>query len=155
MKQLLAIVFVIYAGVGLTFADAQAPPTATASKGSSVSQAIKQLEYDLADAIKSGDPEKVGQIIADDWTGIGYDGSKATKQSFLADVKAGRDKVESVELGPMDVKVLGNVAVVQGSDTEKSFTNGMDTSGKWVWMDVVVKRDGTWFVVRSQSVRLQ
>jgi hypothetical protein len=55
----------------------------------------------------------------------------------------------------MDVKVLGNVAVVQGSDTEKSLTNGKDTSGKWVWMDVFVKREGAWVVVRSQSAMVQ
>jgi hypothetical protein len=54
----------------------------------------------------------------------------------------------------MDVKVLGNVAIVQGSDTEKSTMNGKDTSGKWVWMDVFVKRDGKWVAVRSQAARV-
>jgi hypothetical protein len=55
----------------------------------------------------------------------------------------------------MDVKVLGNVAIVQGSDTEKSVTNGQDSSGKWVWMDVFVKRDGKWQAVRSQSAQVK
>jgi hypothetical protein len=59
--------------------------------------------------------------------------------------------MESFEIGPMDVKVLGNVAVVQGSDTEKSSYKGKDTSGKWIWMDVFVKRDGKWVAVRSQD----
>ena len=64
-------------------------------------------------------------------------------------------KLESFEFGPMDVKVLGNVAVVQGSDTEKSTTNGKDSSGKWVWMDVFVKRGDKWVAVRSQSAMLK
>ena len=81
-------------------------------------------------------------------------GSKMTKQGFLADLKSGRDKAQSVEIGPMDVKVLGNVAIVQGSDTEKSVMNGKDTSGKWVWMDVFVKREGKWVAVRSQAARV-
>ena len=55
----------------------------------------------------------------------------------------------------MDVKVLGNVAVVQGSDTEKSSAGGKDTSGKWVWMDVFVKREGKWVAVRSQSAMVK
>jgi len=42
----------------------------------------------------------------------------------------------------MEVKVLGNIAVVQGSDTEKSSMSGKDTSGKYAWMDVFVKRGG-------------
>ena len=41
--------------------------------------------------------------------------------------------------------------MVQGSDTEKSSYKGKDTSGKWIWMDVFVKRDGKWVAVRSQD----
>jgi hypothetical protein len=55
----------------------------------------------------------------------------------------------------MDVKVLGDVTVVQGSDTERSVTNGKDSSGKWVWMDVFVKRGDTWVAVRSQSAMVK
>ena len=55
----------------------------------------------------------------------------------------------------MDVKVLGRAAVVQGGDTEKSMANGKDTSGKWVWMDVFVMRDGKWVAVRSQSAMVK
>ena len=116
-----------------------------------MSQTIKQLEHDWVDAAKAGDRNRLSQLLADDWTGIGYDGSKETKQSLLADMKSGASKLESFEFGPMDVKVLGNVAVVQGSDTEKSTANRKYTSGKWVWMDVFVKRDGKWLAVRSQS----
>jgi hypothetical protein len=53
------------------------------------------------------------------------------------------------------VKVLGNVAVVQGGDTEKSTIGGKDTSGQWVWMDVFEKRDGKWLAVRSQSAKVK
>ena len=71
------------------------------------------------------------------------------------DVKSGSNKLETFEMGPMDVKVLGSVAVVQGSDTEKSTTDGKDTSGKFSWMDVFVKRDGKWVAVRSQLAKVK
>ncbi len=151
MNKLAGAVLLVSACVGLAFAQTQTPP----AKGPSVAQAIKQLEHDWTDAAKAGDTDKLSQILADDWTGIGYDGKKATKQSILADVKSGANKMESFEFGPMDVKVLGSVAVVQGSDTEKSTTGGKDSSGKWVWMDVFAKRDGKWVAVRSQSAKLQ
>jgi ketosteroid isomerase-like protein len=138
--------------MGLAFADT---PSATApAKSASTSDSIKQIEHDWTEATIAGDFDKVSQIIADDWAGISFDGSKMTKQGFLADLKSGKDKAQSVEIGPMDVKVLGNVAIVQGSDTEKSITNGKDSSGKWVWMDVFVKRDGKWVAVRSQAARV-
>ena len=136
---------------GLVFAQAPNAP----AKGPTVSDGVKQLEHDWVDAMKAGDADKLSQIIADDWTGLSYDGKKSTKKSYLADLKSGASKVESFEFGPLDVKVLGNVAVVQGSDTEKSTTNGKDSSGKWVWMDVFVKRGDKWVAVRSQSALLK
>jgi ketosteroid isomerase-like protein len=114
-------------------------------------ETLKQLERDWTAAQKAGDVEKLSQIIADDWTGLGYDGAKSTKQQVLNDVKGGQSKIASIELGPMDVKLIGAVAIVQGSDTEKSSFKGKDTSGKWVWTDVFEKRNGKWQAVRSQG----
>jgi hypothetical protein len=108
-----------------------------------------------AEAQKNRDIEKLSQILADDWSGLGSDGARTTKKDSLNDVKSGSNKLESIEMGPMDVKVIGTVAIVQGSDTEKSSNKGKDTSGKWVWMDVFVNRDGKWQAVRSQSAMVK
>jgi uncharacterized protein (TIGR02246 family) len=146
--KLVAAVLLVSACVGLTLAQSQTPP----AKGPSVAEAVKQIEHDWVDAVKAGDADKVSEILADDWIGIGYDGVRETKKKHLAEMKSGTAKLESFEFGPMDVKVLGSVAVVQGSNTEKSTTaDGKDSSGKYAWMDVFVKRDGRWVIVRSQS----
>jgi len=150
MKKLAGAVLFVCVFVGLVLA--QSPK---AAKGPSVADAVKQLEHDWTDAMKAGDTEKLSQILADDWTGLGNDGKKSTKQSYVADVKSGKSKLESFEFGPMDVKVLGQVAVVQGSDTEKSMTDGKDSSGKWVWMDVFAKRGDKWVAVRSQTAMVK
>jgi hypothetical protein len=150
MKKIAGVVLLLGLCVGLVFARPR-PAAATAS----TADAVKQLEHDWVDAAKAGDTDKLGAILADDWVGLEYDGSKETKKSALADVKSGKSKLESLDFGPMDVKVLGIVAVVQGSDTEKSTFNGKDTSGKWVWMDVFAKRDGKWVAVRSESTKLK
>ncbi|HXY02936.1 MAG TPA: nuclear transport factor 2 family protein [Terriglobales bacterium] len=135
------------------FVQASAQTSAPAAKSPSVSQSLKQLESDWADATKAADTAKLDEILGDDWLAIGYgaEGGKQTKKGYIDAVKSGSIKVESFEMGPMDVKVFGNVAVVQGSDTEKSTANGKDSSGKYVWMDVFAKRDGKWVAVRSQS----
>jgi ketosteroid isomerase-like protein len=121
----------------------------------SPAEAVKQLERDWSEAQKTRDIDKLSQIIADDWSGLGYDGAKSTKKDLLNDVKSGTSKLETFEIGPMDVKVIGTIAIVQGSDTEKSSSKGKDTSGKWVWMDVFVNRDGKWQAVRSQSAMVK
>jgi len=125
------------------------------SQASGTADAIKQLERDWVNAQKAGDVAKLGQILADDWIGLGFDGAKSTKKQSLDNIKSGANKLDSFEIGPMDVQVIGNVAIVQGSDTEKSSFKGKDTSGKWVWMDVFAMREGKWQAVRSQSAMVK
>src|SRR5215469_11168037 len=110
MKRLFGALLTL--GIGaLTLADT---PLATGGEGTV--ETLTQLERDWADAEKAGDSEKIGRMVADDWTGVDNDGRKLTKEQLMAHIKGG--KALSVELGPMDVKVLGDAAVVQGSDTE-------------------------------------
>jgi ketosteroid isomerase-like protein len=153
MKKFAGAILLVCACAGLAIARPQTP--AAPAKAPSVSDAIKQLEHDWYEASKAGDADKLSAIIADDWVSIEFDGTKMTKKSLLADMKSGAEKMESFEVGPIDVKVMGNVAVAQGSDTEKSTTNGKDTSGKWVWMDVFVKRGDKWVAVRSQAAMVK
>jgi ketosteroid isomerase-like protein len=151
MKRLAVGALLVCACVGMVFAQSREEVPATHGSGPNVAQGVKQLEHNWLDAMKAGDTDKLSSIMADDWVGIGFGDGKATKQSYLADVKSGASKMESFEIGPMEVMVLGDIAVVQGSDTEKSSYKGKDTSGKWIWMDVFVMRDGKWVAVRSQD----
>ena len=59
------------------------------------------------------------------------------------------------ELGPMDVQVFGNVAAAHGSVTEERIRDGKDTSGEFVWMDLLEKRGGKWVIVRSAGARVK
>ena len=54
----------------------------------------------------------------------------------------------------MKVRVFGNTAICAGSDTEKSTYKGKDSSGKYVWTDVFVNRNGKWRAVASQSAKV-
>lgn len=153
MKKFAGAILLVCACAALAFARPQG--AAAPAKAPSVSDAIKQLERDWIDAAKAGDADKLGAIIADDWMGIQADGAVWSKKTELNSVKSGESKLESVEIGPMEVKVMGSVAVCQGSDTEKSSAKGKDTSGKYVWMDVFVKRGDKWVAVRSQSAMVK
>jgi ketosteroid isomerase-like protein len=147
MKAFAVAVLLISASAGVI---AQTPAT----KGPSASATVKQLEKDWTEASKANDMDKLGAILADDWTGIGPDGKTLSKQAYLDMYKSGKSKTETIEIGSMEVKVLGNVAVVQGTDTEKSSFDGKDSSGKYAWMDVFAKRDGKWVAVRSQTAHV-
>jgi len=142
----------ICAAAGLVYAQAkQAPATPAKTAGPSVSDSVKQLEREWSDAMVAKDTEKLNQILADDWTSLGPDGVIQNKKQFLAAVKGGDYTLSSFDFGPMEVKVIGSIAIVQGSDTEKSMTKGKDSSGKFLWMDVFANRGGKWQAVRSQN----
>jgi Domain of unknown function (DUF4440) len=149
MEKLVAAALFACVCVGLVSAN---PPEAS-SNGSSVADTLKQLEQDLGDAMVAVDAGKLNQILADDWEAIGISGKVSTKESVLANLKSGKDKLESFEIGSMDVKVVGNVAAVHGSVTEKRSWDGKDNSGQFIWMDLLQKRGDKWVVVRSAGVR--
>jgi ketosteroid isomerase-like protein len=151
MKALMKTVLVL---VGcMLFNPALAQPTKPASEASSVADTIKQLVRDWCDAMITDDLDKLNRIIADDWTD-GYPGKLSTKSSFLNYVKSGKHKLEACEFGPMDVKVLGNVAVLQASLTERRLKDGKVDNVRIACMDVFEKRGDRWVVVRSQAHKL-
>jgi ketosteroid isomerase-like protein len=124
------------------------------SKDPVVINAVKQVGQDMGDAMVAGDMDKLNQIFADDWATVGSAGKTSTKQDFLSDLKSGKHKLTWFENGPTDVQVFGDVAVAQGSVKEKRTDDGKDTSGQFVWMDLLKKRDGKWAVVRSAGARV-
>ena len=151
MKNLVWTVLLVCACVGL----GTGPGRMAAAQNPGVAEHVKQLELDWVKAEQAGDVTRLGEILARDWMGIGPAGSRRNRQQYLDVVKGGRYKLESFETGPIDVKVLGNVAVAQGSDIEKSTTDGKDSNGKYVWTDVYAERGGKWQAVRSHVSKVK
>jgi ketosteroid isomerase-like protein len=144
MKALMKTVVVLLGCVSLDPVLAQ-PPKAPA-RAPSVYDTIMQLSHEWGDAEMASDVDKVNQIIADDWT-ADYPGHLITKAAVLSDVRSGKGKLLSYELGPHEVTAFGDVAVVQGSVTERRV--GADAILHVAYLDVWTKRGGKWLVVRS------
>jgi len=151
MRKLATFFLLACATAGIIYAQATKPATTAATAKPSVADTVKQLEHDWTDAAIAKDADKLGAVLADDWTELEPDGTMETKAQSLADLKSGKGTLTSFDFGPMSVKVVGNTAIVQGTDTEKSTTKGKDSSGKYVWMDVFMLRNGKWQAVRSVS----
>lgn len=144
MKALTKMVLVLVGCVSLAPALAQPAKAPAADPG--VTDTINQIARDWGNAEIASDVDTLNQIIADDWVS-GYPGKSSTKASFLAAVKTGAHKLLFFELGPQDVRVFGNVAVVQGSVTERRV--GRVGTFHAAYMDVFENRGGKWKVVRS------
>jgi ketosteroid isomerase-like protein len=153
MKKLTTLVLFACVCVGLVLADspkARFSPKAPFNDPTDLAT-IKQIERELGDATVTVDIEKLNQIYADDFAIIGSSGKILTKESILQQIESGKYKLVSYELGPIDVQVLGNVAVGHGAVTEKRIADGKDLSVELVYMDLFEKRAGKWVLVRSDS----
>jgi ketosteroid isomerase-like protein len=150
MKKLIAPVLSTCVCVGVVLAGPAQP-----SKDPAAVNAVKQLEQDMGDAMVRVDIDKLNQIYADDFATVGSSGRIITKKDLLRDFESFHDKLESFENGPIDVQVFGDVAVAYASVIEKRIRDGKDTSGEFVWMDLLEKRAGKWVVVRSAGARLK
>ena len=134
--------------MGVAFAG---PPPPHSCKDLTAVHAIEQLEQDMGDAMVRVDIDRLNQIYADDFSMLGSSGKIITKQSILQQVSSGKYKLESYELGPIDVQALGNVAVCHGAVTEKRIADGKDVHVELVYMDRFEKRAGKWLLVSSDS----
>jgi len=119
-----------------------------------VVESIKQFEREIGDAMVARNIEKLSRTYADDWATIASSGKIFTKESLLDDLKSGKHKLVSFENGPMNVRVLGDVAVVQASVNEKRIQDGKDISGAFVFMDLLKKRAGKWVIVRTLGAKV-
>ena len=129
-------------------------PAQTQNKDTSDIEAVKQISEDMGNAMVAGDINKLNQIFADDWATVGSDGKVDTKKALLADFESFHDKLEWFENGPIDVQVFGNLALAQGSVKERRSRDGKDTSGQFLWQDLLQKRAGKWVVWRSAGARV-
>jgi ketosteroid isomerase-like protein len=155
MKHLLRSVLLLAAPLYIYGQAKPAEKSLTPTAGASIEQTLKQIERDWGNAEIKKDYAAVDKILAEDWMGIDYDGKVIAKTKVMEDMKSGTSTLSAEELGPMNVRVFGETAVVTGGDTEKSTDRGKDSSGKYVWTDVFVLRDGRWQAIASQSTRAQ
>jgi ketosteroid isomerase-like protein len=109
------------------------------------------IEASWSKAIVAKDAAAVGKIVAADWSGQNASGKTETRDKMLADLKAGSDSSSAMTNHDVHVRVIGDIAIVQGADDEKSMRKGKDVSGTYTWTDIFQKRAGHWVAIASQS----
>ena len=127
--------------------------SAIADDMSATQQKLVDMEAAWSKAIVAKDTAAVSAVVADDWMGQNPGGKMEDKAEMLADMKSGASAATSMTNHDVHVRVIGNMAVVQGADDEKSTNKGKDSSGAYTWMDVFENRDGKWVAIASQVTK--
>jgi len=118
-------------------------------------QQILKLFEDGDRALIAADIPELSRIFADDYVQYDESGKPSTKQEVLANLKSGAIRYVSMVSTGRRIRLLTeDVAIVHGSEDDEVEQGGRRFPVRYVYMDVVVKRDGRWQIVGSQLARL-
>ena len=117
-------------------------------------QQIMKLFEDGDRALVAGDVAELSRIFADDYIQYDESGKSFTKQDVINNLKSGAMRYIAVISIGRRVRLLNdNAAIVQGSQSDEVEQNGRRFPIRYVYMDVVVMRNGNWQIVGSQLAK--
>jgi hypothetical protein len=117
-------------------------------------QQILKLFEDGDRALIAADTAELGRIFADDY--IQYDESEKpfTKQNVIDNLSSGKIRYISMISTGRGIRILrDDVAIVHGSEEDEVEQDGRRFPVRYLYMDVVMKRNGRWQIVESQLVK--
>jgi ketosteroid isomerase-like protein len=117
-------------------------------------QQILQLFEDGDRALVTADIPALSRVFADDYIQYDESGESQTKQEVLESLKTGTIRYLSMVSTGRRIRLLSaDVAIVHGSEEDDVEQGGQRFPVRYVYMDVVVKRDGRWQIVGSQLAK--
>jgi uncharacterized protein (TIGR02246 family) len=117
-------------------------------------QQILKLFEDGDRALIAADLAELSRIFADDYVQYDESGEAHTKQEVLNSLKTGATRYLSMTSTGRRIRLLRpDVAIVHGSEEDDIEQGGRRFPVRYVYMDVVVKRDGRWQIVGSQLAK--
>ena len=114
-------------------------------------QQILRLFEDGDRALIAADVAELSRIIADDYIQYDESGKSSTKQEVINNLKTGAVRYIALISTGRRIRVLSDdLAIVHGSEEDDVEQGGRRFPVSYIYMDVVVKRDGRWQIVGSQ-----
>ncbi len=115
---------------------------------------ILKLFEDGDRALIAADLAALSRIFADDYVQYDESGEAHDKQEVLNKLKSGAIRYVSMESTGRRIRLLSaDVAIVHGSEEDDVEQGGQRFPVSYVYMDVVMKRDGRWQIVGSQLAK--
>jgi uncharacterized protein (TIGR02246 family) len=115
---------------------------------------IAKLFEDGDRALVAADLGELSRIFADDYVQYDESGKSFTKRDVIGNLKSGAIRyVAMISIGRQIRLLNDDVGIVHGSESDEVEQNGRRFPVRYVYMDVVVKRDGRWQIVGSQLAK--
>lgn len=105
-------------------------------------------------ALISADVAELSRIFADDYVQYNESGERSTKHDVIDNLTSGRIRYVSMRSTERSVRLLrDDVAIVHGSEDDEVEQSGSRFEVRYIYTDVVVKRDSRWQIVGSQLAK--
>ena len=115
---------------------------------------LLRIETDLLNAYVHRDLSVRDRYVADEFVGVDSSGSIYSKQQDMQDMKDGTFALKSFKEEDVQVRLLGDSAVVTGRNTATSVYKGKEDSFTIRFVDTFLRRDGRWQMVYSQDTNV-
>jgi uncharacterized protein (TIGR02246 family) len=110
--------------------------------------------FDGADrALMAADIEKLSQVFAEDYVQYDAAGRAFPKREVLENLRSAAVRYPVIQSTARRVRLFGDMAIVHGAERDEVETGGKRFPVHYLYMDVVLKRDGRWQIVGSQLVK--
>jgi hypothetical protein len=128
-------------------ADIDSPPT----DSDLVLSQLTAVEHEWNEANIKGNRAIVRRIVADEFRGVGANGSVENKEQMLANLEP-NPEIASLKLSDLKISLAGNTAVLTGLNTAKG-KNGQTLTFRFT--DTFLWRDGRWQAISSQATQVK
>jgi uncharacterized protein (TIGR02246 family) len=106
--------------------------------------------FDAGDrALMTADLAALADIFADDYVQYDPAGRAFTKRDVLESLRSGDVRYPVIRSTGRHIRLFGNFAIVHGSEEDQVEADGHRFAARYLYMDVVVKRNGRWQIVAS------
>ncbi len=113
-------------------------------------ETLKKLNRDFLNSIVNRDTATLSNILADDFLLINPGGAKRDKADNLSSVFTPNQKVVSVDIDSVEVRMLsGDIGLVTAWTNNKMEADNKETTFKICYQDVYMKRKNKWVAVAA------
>lgn len=109
---------------------------------------LEQLNRDYHQADQTSDAQRFSEFLADDFI-VQTPGVTRSLREYLEYIAKPRP-FKDLRMRDVTVRVLGDVALVQGRSTYTMLSDGSEQEARYT--DVYQKRDGTWLCVTACAI---
>jgi homoserine O-acetyltransferase/O-succinyltransferase len=114
---------------------------------------VRRRERELIAAIGSGDLAAYDRLVADDYVALRPAGDQ-TKAQVMETYRAGRLAYRGLDIADVDVRRLGETAVIWARTLGSRVEEGRETPNRVRYLRVWARRDGAWRAVLQMAVPL-